>query len=258
MLKAAFSIGSRRSESVGPSAGAVVLVVFQSMSSSKRGRLLFKPGSVVEYITPEKWSIEATIGYDETRKVEVIDLRTLDQWRPGDDPLGLAHAPDERRDISEADFVDIEEAFTANFTARRRPLLVIRHDGTEFTAELPPGPVLVEPAGPAGVQPRPKPRRPRLGYLAEPINRRTAPLIVGPFLLFFLAFGIARFSRPAALWLGGTALLSGAVIFLLSWRVTSRIRRRKRKNLCVECGYSRRGTPEDVACPECGAGHWYS
>lgn len=37
---------------------------------------------------------------------------------------------------------------------------------------------------------------------------------------------------------------------------TSRLRNRKRRNLCVECGYSRGRLEEREACPECGAASW--
>jgi hypothetical protein len=43
-------------------------------------------------------------------------------------------------------------------------------------------------------------------------------------------------------------------VVMESWR----LRRRKRRNQCVECGYSRRGLADSGPCPECGAASWRS
>jgi len=47
--------------------------------------------------------------------------------------------------------------------------------------------------------------------------------------------------------------LSAAAPAVLLWRSSFRANRRARIGHCPACGYDRRGLPDDLACPECGA-----
>lgn len=38
---------------------------------------------------------------------------------------------------------------------------------------------------------------------------------------------------------------------IAAWRVGARVNRRLRSGCCLNCGYDRRGIPQDAVCPEC-------
>ncbi len=104
----------------------------------ERGTLSHSEMSLVRYIRPDGWAVSTTLGWDEARGTELLDLRTIKEWFPADDPLGVKHDPDERRDVGDGDLAEIEDCFGRNYRVRRRPLIIIDRDGNEHPLEIPP------------------------------------------------------------------------------------------------------------------------
>jgi hypothetical protein len=226
----------------------------------EHGKLTYKPGGVVEYMRPDGWTVRAEVGWDEAKQAEVLDLRKVEKWFPGDDPLGLKHDPLERREVTTPDLLEIDDVFTRNYGARRRPLLIIYRDGSGVLREPPPEQPLIVTTGPeaAPVLVR-SGRKPNRGLVAN----KTAMAAVALTTLSIAGGLGVNMMKSAGVWRGigmvvvcaGMLLAVGAGAAMLY--ESYRFRTRRRLNQCVECGYSRAKLAPEAACPECGAGHWY-
>lgn len=82
------------------------------------------------------------------------------------------------------------------------------------------------------------------------INSIVVILMTTPWFLGSAAWGWAKFVLAAMLVLVLPAI---GVHNLLE---AAKVRHRKKQDLCIECGYSRRGLAAEEACPECGAASW--
>jgi hypothetical protein len=227
-------------------------------------RLIYKPAGVVEYIREDGWAVRIQMGFDEVRSAEILDLRAVREWFPGNDPLGLSHDPSERREVSDVDTMEIADAFGRNYASRRRPLLIIRRDGGEELQEPPPEPQLNIRTAEPSIGPRVRGRKPKRGRLSEKMSGKGAVLAmatatVAPALVFA---GLVLL-RMGPVWgiVGmvtiGLALAVMIGIGVLVVQETWRFRGRIRANQCVECGYSRANLVPGTPCPECGAGDWF-
>ena len=223
-----------------------------------RGRLTYQPGGAVEYTRPDGWTVRAEVGWDEARSAEVLDLRKVGKWYPGADPLGLRHDPNERRDVTTPDLLEIDDVFTRNYAARRRPLLIIQRDASETLREPPPEAPLIVSTEPAAA-PRRKARKPERGLLG---NKAGMSMIAISVMSLASYIGNNLLQRTYTLHMVGLVVLCGGVLVMggiaaMMLYESRRFSTRRRKNQCIECGYSRESLKPEDACPECGAGHWY-
>lgn len=90
------------------------------------------------------------------------------------------------------------------------------------------------------------------GRIAHGMHRITMWL----FLLNAILIMVLAVAPSLPLMLIGTGTVSlGIVTSLLWWARVRRSLRQIGPELCLECGYSRRGLSDDTKCPECGASY---
>jgi hypothetical protein len=111
-------------------------------------------------------------------------------------------------------------------------------------------------------QPHPRPWKARKpdSRVLKPSKKIETLLVLSPFVMMLIGVILVTRAHHATVMAGcitiAFALLLGILAGGLDIYEKSRLRDRKRRNLCVECGYSRGRLKEREACPECGAASW--